>query len=75
MYDLERDEVLFKTLKKDDLLQNMGVWMKRNYVMIVVREKYGHICSIALSSFFRGLTQCLIVNDEDYKEVSASLKM
>jgi hypothetical protein len=41
----------------------MGAWIKKNFVVIGVREKYGHICAIALSTFFRGLTQCLIIKE------------
>ena len=43
--------------------------------MIGVRESYGYFCTLALSSFFRGLTHCLIVKDSDYEETSKALNM
>lgn len=53
----------------------MAAWIRKGYVLIGVRERYGHFCAIAQATLFRGLTQCLIVKEDDYEGVSAALKM
>lgn len=40
-----------------------------------VREKYAHFCSLALSTFFRGLTHCFILRESDYDSASKTLNM
>lgn len=66
MFDLPDDQLHFKSLPKDEFLQTMTVWIKKNFVIIGVRERYSHMCSIAISKFFRGLTQCFIIKEDSY---------
>lgn len=40
-----------------------------------VREKYSHFCTLALNNFFRGLTHCFILKEEDYEATSAQMNM
>lgn len=68
-------DVLFKALSKDEFLQTLSVWLKKNFVLIGVRQKYAHYCALSLNNFFRGLTHCLIIQEDDYEEVSKALKM
>jgi hypothetical protein len=44
----------------------MAAWVKKGYVLIGVREAYGHFCAIAQSTLFRGLSQCLIAKEDEY---------
>lgn len=67
MFELPDEQLHFKSLAKDEFLQTMTAWIKKNFVIIGVRERYSHMCSIALSKFFRGLTQCLIIKEESYE--------
>ncbi len=75
MFELPLEEVQFRGLNQTEFLNTMGVWLKKNYVFIGVRQRYGHYCAISHTAFFRGHTQCVIVKDEDYEKVSKLLKM
>jgi hypothetical protein len=61
MHEMPSGDVHFKALPRDEFLQTLAVWLKKNFVIIGVREKYAHYCALSLNSFFRGLTHCLIV--------------
>jgi hypothetical protein len=75
LYDLPSGEIRFKAVGKDDFIQTMAAWIKKGFVLIGVRERYGHFCAIAQASLLRGLTQCLIVKEDEYEAVGAALKM
>lgn len=53
----------------------MAAWVKKGFVLIAVRQKYGHYCVLSQANFFRGLTQCLIIEEEEYDAVSKALNM
>lgn len=59
-------DIHFKALNKDEFLPTLGVWLKKNFVLIGVRQKYAHYCALSLATFFRGLTHCLIIQEDDY---------
>jgi len=53
----------------------MAAWVKKGYVLIGVREAYGHLCAIAQNTLFRGLSQCLIAKEDEYEAIGTALKM
>jgi hypothetical protein len=75
IFELTAGEIKFKAVGKDDFIQTMAAWVQKGFVLIGVREKYGHYCALSQVNFFRGLTQCLIIKEEEYEAVSTALKM
>jgi hypothetical protein len=39
----------------------MTLWLKKDYVVMGVREEYGYLCSIVDKPLFAGLAQCFII--------------
>jgi hypothetical protein len=40
--------------------------LSKNFVVMGVREKYSHFCTLAMSNFFKGLAYCFILKEEDH---------
>lgn len=74
-FDLPSNDIEFRSLGKEDFLSNTSVWLNKNFVVVGVREKYGHFCTLSLNVFFRGLIRCLIIRESDYEAVSSALDM
>lgn len=75
MHEMLSGEIYFKALNKDEFIQTLAVWLKKNFVLMGVREKYSHYCALSLNHFFRGLTHCLIVKEDQYEAVSKAMNM
>ena len=52
----------------------MTLWLSKDFVVVGIREKYSHYCSIAEKNIFRSYTTCMIIEDEGYEELSEFLK-
>jgi hypothetical protein len=74
-FDIPTNEIAFRALGKEDFLTNTSAWLGKNFVVVGVREKYGHFCTMSLNVFFRGLIRCLIVSEADYESITGALNM
>ena len=63
-------ELKFDTLTHRKFVEGTAVWMNFDFVVIRVREKYGHICALENLSILKGLTRCLILNEAYYEHTS-----
>lgn len=63
---LSRSDIEWRALSKDEFISNTSIFLSKGFVVMGVREQYSHFCTLALSNFFRGLTHCFILKEEDY---------
>jgi hypothetical protein len=56
-------------------LKGSAIWLAKKYVVISVREKYGHFCAIERAALFKDLTHCLIIKESDYEEAYKALNI
>lgn len=72
---LQGNDIEWRSLSKDEFISNTSIFLSKNFVVMGVRQKYGHICTLALASFFRGLAHCFILKEDDYEATSKQLNM
>lgn len=53
----------------------MTLWLKKDYVVMGVREQYGYLCTIIDKPLFAGLAQCFVIDEESYEQVTDNIKM
>ena len=75
VYDLPKGDIQWRALNKEEFISNTTIFLNKNFVVIGVREQYSHFCTLALNNFYRGLTHCFIIKDEDYEEASKQMNM
>ena len=63
-----------KTLDADGLLESTRMFLDKNYVIMVVREEYGHVCSLQNLPAFEGIVVCLVIEEEEYLPLSKRLE-
>ena len=56
----------YNSLNAADFESNMTFWLRRDAVVIGVRIKYGHICTLTEKHLFKGLVQCFIIEEASY---------
>jgi len=59
--DYVENQIQYRTLDAESLQSNMTLWLKKDYVVMGVREEYGYLCSIVDKPLFAGLAQCFII--------------
>lgn len=76
-FKIEYDEskIEYRLLNAQDLQSNMTIWLKKDYVVMGVRQEYGYLCTIVDKSLFAGFAQCFIIDDSAYDEVTKNINM
>lgn len=72
-FSLHGGDLDWKTLNAEDFVSNTSALLTKNFVVIGVREKYSHFCTLAMNNFFKGLAHCFIVSEDQYE--AAQTKM
>jgi hypothetical protein len=72
-FDLLMGDIQWRALNQEEFVSNTSVFLTKGFTVIGVREKYAHFCALALNNFFRGLTQCFIVKEEDYEATTKKI--
>ena len=57
-------------MNADDFQTNSTIWLRKDYVVVGVRQEYGYLCTIADKALFAGLVQCFIIEEASYETVS-----
>jgi len=60
-FSLPDDDINWRPLGHQEFVSNISLFLAKGFAVMGVREQYGHFCSLALSTFFRGLTHCFIL--------------
>lgn len=69
-FDYEEQKVGYRLVNADELHSNMTIWLKKDYVVMAVRQEYGYLCTIVDKPLFAGLVQCFVIQDDSYDEVA-----
>lgn len=73
--DYDESKIEYRLLNAQDLHSNMTIWLKKDYVVMGVRQEFGYLCTIVDKALFAGLAQCFIIDENSYDKVTKNINM